>query len=115
MALNNAVADTAVQHIFWHPEHDPTGHLQLRSRRSLEEELGADWLPRYLVSYEVLPSDHGVERRWLDQHPQPRTNDGSDHREKTKSEVVEAVQTMSDHLDRARETFRRLQGQRSVG
>ncbi len=112
MALNNAVADTAVNHIFWHPEHDPTDRLHFRKRRSLEEELGADWLPRYVVTYDVLPPDSGVERRWLEQHPPPRQDDGNEHRGKSESEVVEIVQTMSDHLDRARDTFRLVQEQR---
>ncbi|WP_142392615.1 DUF4238 domain-containing protein [Mycobacterium sp. 3519A] len=112
LALNNAVADTAVKHIFWHPQHDPTAHLHLRSRRSLEKELEADWLPRYVVSYEVLPAGSGVERRWLDQHPPVRTNDGSQCGDGSKPEITEIVQRMSGHLDQAEEVFRQLQAQR---
>jgi hypothetical protein len=109
IALNNAVADTAVKHIFWHPEHDPSGHLQLRARRPIEEELGADWLPRYLVTYDVLHPDFGVERRWLEHHPPSRTDDPVTPQSQSETEIVDIVTSMSDYLDQAVDGFRKLQ------
>ena len=110
MALNNAVADTAVKHIFWHPEHDPTSHLQHRNRRPLEEEMGADWLPRYLVTYDVLQPDFGVERRWLEQHPPPGKGDSIAPQLQSEAEIIDAVTSMSDYMDRAVDGFRDIQG-----
>jgi len=99
IALNNAVADTAVKHIFFHPDHDPTPHLSPRQRQSLEVELSTDWIPRYLVRYEQLAHGCGVERKWLVAHPSP-ADPGSDHRADD-AEVVDSARILSAHLDQS--------------
>jgi hypothetical protein len=58
------VIDTAVRHVFLHPEHDPSSKAEPAVRTSGE-------LPQFLMTYEVLADGYGVERRWLDTHPEP--------------------------------------------
>lgn len=104
MGLNNAVADVAVKHVFFHPNHDPTSWLDTRNRRAIDEEIASDSLPKYLVGYDMIESGCGVERRWLDQHPTP---DGKSNTPKlSDSEVLQTVEFMSDQLDRATRIFR---------
>ncbi|MHA6668111.1 DUF4238 domain-containing protein [Homoserinimonas sp. A447] len=68
-ALNQAVADTAVRHIFFHPDHDLRDQLDPSSRLPLPGNGADPAAPLYLVgSYELLPQDAGVERKWLTAH-----------------------------------------------
>ncbi|MBX8686184.1 DUF4238 domain-containing protein [Mycobacterium sp. 20091114027_K0903767] len=106
IALNNAVSDVAVKHVFFHPDHDPTSKVHVRERGELQAELVANTMPRYLVGYDVLGADCGVERRWLDEHPAPSPSNHST--QLTESEVAEAVEIMANHLDKAEATFRDL-------
>lgn len=106
IGLNNAVCDVAVKHVFFHPDHDPTSKVRVRDRCALEEELVANAMPRYLVGYAILGADCGVERRWLDEHPEPS---GSRHSPQlTESEVIEVAEMMANHLNQAEATFRDL-------
>jgi hypothetical protein len=65
------VADTVVLH---HPRHDPWRHWQPDGPRQPavwngEEHPG----PEYILEYPTLPSHLTVARRWLTEHPPPRT------------------------------------------
>lgn len=59
--------DTAVRHVFFHPEHDPSAKAEPAVKTDGE-------LPQFLMNYEVITDGYGVERRWLDTHPQPPTS-----------------------------------------
>jgi hypothetical protein len=95
LGFNSMVIDTAVRHVFFHPEHDPTARAEPAARTTGE-------LQRMLMSYDVLADDHGVERRWLDQHPKPRAATNSPARE---ADAVAIVTAMSDELNRRQRRF----------
>ena len=67
IGLNSMVIDTAVRHVFFHPEHDPSAKAEPAVQTGGE-------LPQFLMTYEVIADGYGVERRWLDTHPQPPTS-----------------------------------------
>lgn len=95
LGLNSMVIDTAVRHVFFHPEHDPSAHAEPAVRTAGE-------LPQMLLSYDLLDDDHGVERRWLDQHPEPRAATTSPTRNEDARAIVTA---MSKEMDRRQQPF----------
>lgn len=95
LGLNSLMIDTAVKHVFFHPEHDPTSKAEPAVPSNRE-------LPQFLLNYEVLPKGYSVERRWLDTHPAPSTKPA---RNKSDDEAVAAVEEMSGELSRRQERF----------
>jgi hypothetical protein len=65
------VADAMVLH---HPRHDPWRHWQPSGPRQPTPWDGKDHsAPMYALEYAALAPDLTVERRWLTEHPPPRT------------------------------------------
>lgn len=95
IGLNSAVIDTAVRHIFMHPEHDPSDKAEPAVHTNGE-------LPQFLMDYEVLPDKYGVERRWLDTHPEPATSTGFSPNE---DDIKQVLAFMNRELDRRRQAF----------
>jgi Protein of unknown function (DUF4238) len=106
MALNNAAADVAVKHVFFHPDHDPTSKIHVRERQALEAELVSHNLTRCLIGYDILDAGCGVERRWLDQHPPAGGNKHAPSL--SESEVLRVAELMVSQLDRAESNFQDL-------
>lgn len=80
LALSQMIRDAANRHIFYHPQHAP---LWVDRNDSLRGRVPRVWegddlalAPEYYLSYGVLPPDMTVERRWLTEHPPPRTPAG---------------------------------------
>ena len=77
LALSEIVRDAADRHLLHHPIHPPTsgyssGDARPRLARPWEGE-DPKRSPQYSLSYNVLPDEYGVERRWLSEHPPRRT------------------------------------------
>ncbi|YCN53414.1 DUF4238 domain-containing protein [Rhodococcus erythropolis] len=104
IALNNAMAETAMKHIFFHPQHDPMKHLSPRERSGEEAEMGSSWMPRYLFNYGLVPSGFKVERKWLIAHPDS-TDEPDDADRLADAEVVDHATNMIGHLDNSSEVF----------
>lgn len=73
IALSEIIRDAADQHLLHHPRHRPpwlhdTRDIRPRLARAWEGE-DPEMSPQYSVSYNVLPPQYGVERRWLTEHP----------------------------------------------
>jgi hypothetical protein len=78
LGLNQAVFDAAVRHVFCNPDHNLLEQLHTQGRLP-PPSVQTDGTPSYHVSYELLPSDYGVERKWLTAHaPRRAGNDNSD-------------------------------------
>lgn len=99
LALNTAIMDASVRHVFFHPDHDPTPKAE--PARSLESEM-----PRVMLAYEVLPPDAGVQRRWLDVHPEAAT--AATGPRMSEDEVVTVAERMVTELERRERQFERL-------
>lgn len=99
IALNSVMIETAVRHIFFHPDHDPTSRA--RPTASPNEQLS-----QFLLHYEVMPRGYGIERRWLDIHPQPASNPDAP---KSEEEVVSIATQMAAELKRRQQNFSRGQ------
>ena len=103
LGLNSVMLDSSVKHVFYHPDHDATA----RSSPALDLEKN---MLRYWMEYNVLGRDMGVERRWLDVHPEPRPDtsaDGSGMPEHATIALVERVMAELDHRSNA---FRKAGG-----
>jgi hypothetical protein len=80
LALSEIIRDAADQHLLHHPKHllhhPKHPPLWLHSARDRRPRLARPWeredpklSPEYALSYNVLPSQYGVEQRWLTEHP----------------------------------------------
>ncbi len=107
IALNNAMAETAMKHIFFHPQHNPMEHLSPRPRPDGELEIGGSWMPRHLVNYEILPPNSRIERRWLIAHPDS-SKEPEDTERLTDDELIQHATAMIAHLDQSSEAFNSL-------
>jgi hypothetical protein len=67
IALNNAVREAAVRHVFFHPSHDPTQRVE---DKRLMMAQGFDTPAEYVLSYTPITEGY-VERIWLDRHVEP--------------------------------------------
>lgn len=94
LGLNSLVIDTAVRHVFYHPDHDPTEFA--------EPAVISAELPQFLLNYEVLPDQYGVERRWLETHPPQRT-DGVPRT--GEDEAMQALNHLTAELERRNDRF----------
>jgi hypothetical protein len=93
LAMNSAMLDAAVKHVFWHEQHDRiTVPGDSRGQRP------TGFPTQVTVSYRVLRPGFAVERRWLENH-----SSGTEP-ENRGSNTSEA--TPEDHLE---ELFQRLQ------
>jgi hypothetical protein len=101
MGLNSAMLDTSVRHVFWHPDHDPTSHAE--PALDLESNL-----PRFIMNYDVLGPDFGVQRRWLDTHPPKTDVRDAEQSSLTDDEAITLATEMMAELDRRGKQFRRL-------
>lgn len=90
IGLNSTVLDASVRHVFFHPDHDPTA----RAQPALDLAKNG---PQFLLNYDVLDPNDGVQRRWLDVHPAPSTTDPSAAR-RTDEEVTELLGVMMNEL-----------------
>lgn len=75
IVLSEIIRDAADRHLFHHPDHIPAWTLNNEYRPRLAKPwVGEDpeRSPSYYLSYNVLPNEYGVERRWLTEHPPPR-------------------------------------------
>ncbi|MFC3737675.1 hypothetical protein [Paractinoplanes deccanensis] len=95
LGLNSMVIDTAVRHVFFHPEHDPSSKAEPAVRNGGE-------LPQSLMFYEVLADGHGVERRWLDTHPERPALGRTSQRD---DDVEVVLATLTGELDRRQRLF----------
>jgi hypothetical protein len=98
MGLNSAMLDASVRHAFFHPEHDPTPH----AKPALDLETN---LPRFLLNYDVLAPDMGVQRRWLDTHPTAADNETPERLALTDDEAITLATQMTAELDRRGQQF----------
>jgi hypothetical protein len=103
LGLNSAVLDASVRHVFFHPEHDPTSH----AKPALDLESN---LPRFLMTYDVLPSDMGVQRRWLETHPSKADNLSTARTSLTDDEAIALATRMTTELERRGRQFRAAPG-----
>jgi hypothetical protein len=101
MALNSAMLDASVRHTFFHPDHDPTPH----ARPALDL---ASNLPRFLMNYDVLAPDFGVQRRWLDTHPPRTSGEGADGLPVTDDDAITMATQMAAELERRGQQFQEL-------
>lgn len=72
VALSEIIRDAADRHLFHHPDHVPVWTVNSEDRPRLAKPWRGDdpeRSPSYYLSYEVLPDEYGVERRWLIEHP----------------------------------------------
>lgn len=71
LALSEIIRDAADRHLLHHPVHAPPavrgGDARPRLARRWEGE-DPTRSPQYSLSYNVLPAEYGVERRWLNEH-----------------------------------------------
>jgi hypothetical protein len=98
MGLNSMIIDTAVRHVFFHPEHDPTPHL--RPAVSSGQNL-----PQYLMHYDLISPGLGVERRWLETHPQSSQSDRP-----SEADPIEIMEQMTTELERRHRRFGSFHG-----
>lgn len=91
IGLNSAMLDASVRHVFFHPEHDPTS----RAEPALDLESN---LPRFLMTYDVLAPDMGVQRRWLETHP-PAKNEMTESASLTDDETIALATKMLAELE----------------
>lgn len=99
MGLNSAMLDASVRHVFFHEEHDPTPQAQ----PALDLEAS---LPRFIVNYEVLAPEMGVQRRWLDTHPSAADGEATGLPSLTDDEAITLATMMAAELDRRGQQFR---------
>lgn len=59
-------------------------------------------LPQFLLHYDVLPFGYGVERRWLDVHPEPSLTPTTP---KSSEEALSIAKQMLGELASRREHF----------
>lgn len=95
LALNSLIMDTAVRHVFFHPEHDPTKFAEPAVRST-------DGLPQMLLHYGVLPPGYGIERRWLHRHPDPTDGPVSS---RGQDEVIASATELSEDIERRQLRF----------
>lgn len=103
MGLNSAILDASVRHVFCHPDHDPTS----RAEPALDLESN---LPRFLMTYDVLPPNMGVQRRWLDTHPHSGMGLRTETPSLTDDDVVALATEMTAELERRGRGFHRPAG-----
>ncbi|HUP86890.1 MAG TPA: DUF4238 domain-containing protein [Acidimicrobiales bacterium] len=76
LALSEIIRDAADRHLLHHPVHPPqavhSSDIRPRLARPWEGE-DPKRSPQYSLSYNVLPAEYGVERRWLNEHPPRRS------------------------------------------
>ncbi|WP_040712390.1 DUF4238 domain-containing protein [Nocardia takedensis] len=96
IALNDAVLDVAVRHVFSHPDHHP--RTSAPDRRDRQRTRGES---RYLLSYDTMPPIYGVERRWLDDHPAPTTTPHEPLSEQQLNSILQHLTTRMDHTQAA--------------
>ena len=98
-ALNQAVADAAVRHIFFHPDHDLRNELDASSRLPLPGSGDGPAAPRYLLgSYDLLPRGMSVERKWLTAHA-PMVAAGTPRQQPNEDEAVKMAEALMAELD----------------
>lgn len=100
LGLNSAMLDASVRHVFFHPDHDPT----LRARPALALE--SNW-PRFLINYDVLAPDMGVQRRWLEMHPSATEKSDVDTPPVSDDEAIALATQMLSELQRRGREFGR--------
>ena len=95
LALNQAMADAAVRHVFFHPDHDLRDQLHPRTPLPLPSGGEDAQGPRYLLGgYELVPRAHGIERKWLIAHPPRRDPAAMSVADKPDSQTLEALLAM---------------------
>lgn len=103
MGLNSAMLDASVRHVFFHPEHDPTP----KAEPALDLETN---LPRFLMAYDVLAPDMGVQRRWLETHPSEAAASNTRSPSLTEDDAIEVATKMMAELQRRGRKFEGLGG-----
>lgn len=103
MIVNDIVYSAADRYIFWHPDHDVIAGL-IRSRIHESPRLPRPWAgetheaPNFMVRYGALHPDFTVERRWLTEHPPPRSSEKVDVDEPGHS-PTEIVADLAERLE----------------
>jgi hypothetical protein len=103
MGLNSAMLDASVRHVFCHPEHDPTAQAEPAL------DLASN-LPRFLMAYDVLAPDMGVQRRWLDTRPPAVENLDTKATSLTDDEAIVLATRMTTEIERRGRRFEELAG-----
>lgn len=104
MGLNSVMLDASVRHVFYHPEHDPTS----RAKPALNLDSN---LPRFLMSYEALAPEMGVQRRWLETHPAVADGSNTEAPSLTDDEAIALATEMAEEVERRGRRFRKIAGE----
>lgn len=97
IGLNGAMLRTSMRHVFFHPDHDPRG--QLRDEPAREAAPGVN----FLLNYTVMRPGYGVERKWLEEHPE--VTESRSHTPLREEEVLQAAKHMMAQLDHAKQAY----------
>lgn len=106
--MNDLKAATATRHIFSHPEHDRWKKHHNPHPRVVPPSPAGDEFGGIILQYDALPSDQGVQRRWLDTHPGPTAPSRDPSEPDDDREPLETVKLLASRLEEAHATYRSL-------